>query len=179
MYRIPAAVPTLLTLLRVWSPSARESDSAAEWLTSVASFIRHMWPQLSARQLHSEASARTCLQRLDWLDRDFRTKVFRKSSRDCGEGHTDGDVSEPWPQIGISVIEFPTCRLLAAARTAVEKSRRTTFRLPIATVFRAISRGRALIFVSSESVLRDDVGQALAALDSFAVDRKECADLPP
>jgi len=69
--------------------------------------------------------------------------------------------------------------LLAAARTAVEKSRRTTFRLPIATVFRAISRGRALIFVSSESVLRDDVGQALAALDSFAVDRKECADLPP
>lgn len=125
------------------------------------------------------ASVRTCLERLDWLDRDFRTKAFRKASRDCREGHTDGDVSNRWPQIGISVIEFPTCRLLATARTAVEKSRRTTFRLPIATVFRAISRGRALIFVSSESVLRDDVGQALAALDSFAVDSKECADLPP
>jgi len=201
-YRIPAAVPALLTLLWGGAPgqgaegvadvasskaaaahasssSGRSTETAAEWFSSVADFIRQRWPQLSATQLHGEASAHSCLQRLDWLDRDFRTKAFRKASRDCGEGHADGDVSGRWPQIGISVVEFPTCRLLVTARTAVEKSRRTTFRLPIATVFRAFSRGRALIFVSSESVLRDDVGAALAALDSFAADRKGCNDPLP
>ena len=90
-----------------------------------------------------------------------------------------GDVNVRRPQIGISVIEFPTCRLLATARKVVEKSMRTTFRLPNATVFRAISRGRAMIFISSEPVVRDDVGLALAGLDSFAADRKECCDLSP
>jgi hypothetical protein len=190
-YRVLAATPALLTLLWAWSPasgealaghassSGRSTETATEWFAAVAGFIRPKWPQLSATQQHSEASARTCLQRLDWLDRKFRTKAFRKGLRNCGEGHADSAVNDGWPQIGIFVIEFPTCRLLAAVQMAVEKSRRTTFRLLVATVFRAISRGRTLIFVSSESVLREDVGLALAALDSFAADRKECTDASP
>src|ERR1019366_8543300 len=83
-HRTLAAVPALLTLLWVWSPASGEAlaadaasfsgsstVTAAEWFASVASSIRQRWPQLSATQLHGEASARTCFQRLDWLDRDF------------------------------------------------------------------------------------------------------------
>jgi hypothetical protein len=148
------------------------------WLASAAAFVGKRWPNLPPAQFQLGASTSVCRDRIAWLGRDFRTSAFNMALSNCGEGHVEADQNGRWPQIGVVAMEFPNCRALAAARAAVDHSRRSSFRLPIATVFRVVSRGRALIFVTSESVLRDDVGELLEGIESFAADQRECIERP-
>ena len=156
--------------------SVRALPTTTTWFRAVAAFVEKKWPNLPHEQLEFNDSARVCRERIAWLGRDFRTKAFAKALPNCGEGQLKAEENGLWPQIGIIVVEFPTCRSLAAAREAVKNSKRSAFRLPIATTFRAIARGRALLFVTSESVLRDDVGELLDGLETFAADQRACTE---
>jgi len=113
--------------------------------------------------------------RLSWLAKDFGSKVFRQADR-VSEAHLHSQTSAGLLHVGLLVANFPKCKQLAAAYSAVVKSGRSNFALPILTVFRSKARGHSLLFVLSETTLQPQVGPLLDRYDSLLGSDVHCSD---
>lgn len=114
-------------------------------------------------------------ERLAWLAKEFGSRVFRQADR-VDEAHLHTQTSAGLLHVGLLVAHFSTCRQLAAASSAVVKSGRSNFALPILTVFRSTMRGHSLLFVFSETTLQPQVGPLLDRYDSLMGTDMLCRD---
>src|SRR5262249_36138894 len=115
--------------------------------------------------------------RLAFLDKDFKTRAFRRATH-VDEALLDTTVDGDPLQLSLYAIDFKTCADRDRAHRAVVASKRDAFRIPILTMFRAVPVGHSLAFVVSESVMRPDVRRLLDETPQFLPDKRRCEERP-
>jgi hypothetical protein len=114
-------------------------------------------------------------ERLDWLAKDFGTRVFRLADR-VDEAHLHAQTSAGPLHVGFLVARFPKCKQLTDAYSAVVKTGRSNFALPILTIFRSKARGHSLLFLFSETTQQPQVSRLLERYDSLLGAEIHCSD---
>jgi len=85
-------------------------------------------------------------------------------------------VSDRPLHVGLIVVHFAKCMLLADARKRVDKTGRLNFALPVLTVFRVRAQAHNLTFILSETPLRSEIDGLFKNLDDVLGKESECAD---
>jgi hypothetical protein len=154
--------------------SGPSAASQATLIDDLAAFALTRLPaSLPRTALKIDKGAKPDRGRLEFLDRDFRTRAFGHATSVEEALLETSEAGQPL-HLGLFVVDFASCADLQRALRSVSGAHRTSLRLPVLTIFRAIPVSRRLVFVVSETAARSDVARLLEQLDTFRIDARRC-----